>query len=266
MNKVLFLISFFSCFGAAYAQQHFLEYDLGKSFNGIPSNTPVNVRLEITEGESSKLLYSEQQVVITDSSGGGVMLIGKGIKREGHIDSIIWSVGSFHLSTQIDIGNTGTFSSPRKTTIRVPPDLNRKYEQGTVSATEFPDHGEWSIPNAQHQRPRLVHIDLSTSYANLAYPADTYPVYRHFEWLDEDRDGKGEAFMLSYSDHTNHSFLENTTILGAVKLYSKPFQTITISTSSSNIGIKISEAVPVKNLSETYAIKGPWKFIYYIEW
>lgn len=266
MNKVLLFISFFFYFGGGYAQQqHFLEYEPGKNISGLPAKARVTVRSTIIENVTSKVL-SEQQAFTTDSVGNGLILVGKAVKRVGNIDSIMWSIGSYELFNEIDTAGSGKFDIIRRTTIRVPPDLTKDYEQGTISATDFPTYGEWSIPNIRNKRPRLVHIDLSTSYANLAYPADTYPVYRHFEWLDEDRNGLGNAFMLSYSDHTNHSFRENTDTLGLVKLYSSPFQVVSISSNSQRIDIKITEPVPVKNLSETYAIKGPWKFIYYIEW
>ena len=150
--------------------------------------------------------------------------------------------------------------------MRLPPELSNDYEQGTVVSTEFPDHGYWHFINTRKQRPKLVTIDLTTSYANLAYPANTYPIYRHYEWCDPDRDGKGNAFGISYSENTNNEFIENTTTIGDVKLYAKPFQELTITSTNTEISVSISKPVPLTNHSETYAIKGPWKFIYYIEW
>jgi hypothetical protein len=139
-------------------------------------------------------------------------------------------------------------------------------KEGIVMADTAADCGEIVIPNPHHKRPRKVTVDLTTSYVNLSYPADTYPVYRHFEWFDYNLDGIGNALVLSYSENTTHAFFENTKLMGEVKLYSSPFQQLKISSEANLVRLTLTKPEPITNFSATYAIKGPWKMIYYIEW
>ena len=207
-----------------------------------------------------------RQKTQTDSAGIYHIDIGNGVARLGKFDSIIWSDGIFYLRTEFDSLPGINHTITRNILMRIPPDLSKDYEQGTVLSSEFPDHGSWHFRNNRNKRPKLVTVDLTTSYANLAYPANTYPIYRHYEWCDPDRDGTGNAFGISYSDNTSNYFTEHTTSFGDVRLYSKPFQEVNISSTNSEIVVTITKPIPLKNYAETYAIKGPWKFIYYIEW
>ena len=230
-------------------------------------NHTAGLLVSILKGSANgTVIYSERHSVKTDSAAAYHIRVGGGQALSGKFDSIIWSDGIFYLKIISDTGKQGNFSMTQNVLMRIPPDLNNEYEEGTVNSTDHPDWGEWHFANNRKKRPRLVTVDLSTSYANLAYPANTYPVYRHYEWCDPDRDGTGNSFSISYSEHTNNNFRENTTQLGEVKLYAAPFQELTISSTTNEISVSISKPVPVTNLGETYAIRGPWKFIYYIEW
>ncbi|MFT3910615.1 MAG: hypothetical protein QM737_14410 [Ferruginibacter sp.] len=242
-------------------------------YDGILNNDKLiksaiaGLRLSILKNsETGAIIYTERHKINTDTAGKYHIEIGNGLQQTGQFDSIIWSDGVYYLRTEFDSlpGNNHGFS--RNILLRIPPELSNDYEQGTVLSSQFPDHGDWHFKNSRNKRPKLVTIDLTTSYANIAYPANTYPIYRHYEWCDPDRDGKGNTFGISYSDNTNNEFIENTTTIGNVRLYAKPFQELSITSTNSEISVSISKPVPLTNHSETYAIKGPWKFIYYIEW
>lgn len=245
-----------------------ISYDGNITASGKrPPNASMNMMLDILKGTDTGIsIYTERHRIVPDSAGSFHIEIGAGNVVAGQFDSIIWSDGRFYLRTRIDSLGGTAYPIIQNSLIRIPPELSNDYEQGTVNATDHPDYGEWRFVNSRKRRPKLVTIDLSTSYANLAYPADTYPVYRHYEWSDPDGDGLGNSFMISYSDHSNNSFITKSTLLGEVKLYATAFQEISLSSTGNEILVSISKPVPVKNLSETYAIKGPWKFIYYIEW
>lgn len=238
-----------------------------KVSDSVIRNSSVKLLVSIiAEAETGTIIYSERQKTTTDSGGQYHIDIGNGVPLLGKFDSIIWSDGIFYLRTEFDSLPGVTTTITRNILMRIPPDLSKDYEQGTVSSSEFNDHGVWHFRNSRNRRPRLVTVDLTTSYANLAYPANTYPIYRHYEWCDPDRDGLGNAFGISYSDNTSNFFTEQTTIFGDVRLYSKPFQEVNIVSTNNEIVVTITKPIPLKNYAETYAIKGPWKFIYYIEW
>ena len=246
-----------------------IGYD-GKVYNNSApvKNSAINLVTSILkESENGPVIFAEIHKTNTDSTGKYHIEIGQGIRLSGQFDSIIWSDGIYFLRLEGEFSSAEIkHKSTQNILMRLPPELSNDYEQGTVTSTEFPDYGTWHFVNTRKQRPKLVTIDLTTSYANLAYPANTYPIYRHYEWCDPDRDGKGNTFGISYSDNTNNEFIENTTTIGDVRLYAKPFQELIITSTNAEISVSISKPVPLTNHSETYAIKGPWKFIYYIEW
>lgn len=269
MKRFLLLKLYILLTGISFSQKRqTIAYDglLSSAGNAI-KNSAVRVVVSILRGSASgAAVYTEQHITNTGPDGKYHIEIGNGTMTTGQFDSIVWSDGIFYLRTAIDpLGGTN-YSITQNVLMRIPPDLSNDYEQGTVTSSEYRDHGTWRFRNNRNKRPRLITVDLTTFYANLAYPADTYPIYRHYEWCDPDRDGIGNSFVISYSDHTNNDFKENTTILGEVKLYPVPFQQLTLSSTTSEIMISITKPVPALNHGETYAIKGPWKFIYYIEW
>lgn len=269
MRKIIFTLSSILVFASCFSQaRRTFGYDgILRNGNSIIRNSAVKLLVSIiTESENGAIIYAERQKTQTDSAGIYHIDIGDGAALSGKFDSIIWSDGIFYLRTEFDSLPGINHTITRNILMRIPPDLGKDYEQGTVLSSEFPDHGIWHFRNTRNKRPKLVTVDLTTSYANLAYPANTYPIYRHYEWCDPDLDGTGNAFGISYSDNTTNYFTEHTTSLGDVRLYSKPFQEINISSTNSEIVITITKPIPLKNYAETYAIKGPWKFIYYIEW
>ncbi len=269
MKKVFFVISMLLGSAVVFCQQTIpFSYDGSFVINHKPLIlSTVKLTLEILHGQENKeTIYSESHLIKTDSFGYYHIDIGTGKQLSGNFDSIIWSDGVFYLRLTASHPAIAKNSFVKEILLRIPPNLEHDYEQGTVTATDHPDYGDWKLNHNRNQRPVLVTIDLSTSYANLAYPANTYPIYRHYEWSDLDRDGIGNSFCLTYSENTHHAFWENTKKLGDVKLYAKPFQELFVSSEKNTLTVSISKPEPQTNHSETYAIKGPWKFIYYIEW
>lgn len=267
VGLIIFLIVSFN-HNARAQDRRTIGYDGTIGWAIVPSgNVPVKITVNILkDAVDGILLYGEIQRVKTDSAGRYHLEIGGGTSVAGQYDSIIWSDGALYIQTVIDSIGSQPVSFKHNMLLRTASDLNNDFEQGTVSATNHPDFGEWKFINTRKRRPKIITVDLTTSYANLAYPANTYPVYRHYEWSDPDRDGKGNSFCISYSDHTNNYFRESTDKLGDVQLYSEPFQELTVSSGINEIAVSISRPVAVKSHGEVYAIKGPWKFIYYIEW
>ena len=151
-------------------------------------------------------------------------------------------------------------------TLRSPTELKPENLEGMAVADTAADCGTVIIAHNRHKRPRKITVDLSSSYVNIRYPADTYPVYRHYEWCDEDRNGSGNGLTLSYSENTTHAFFENSNKMGEVKLYAVPFQELFVASTENETKITLTHAKPLENLNQTYAIKGPWKMIYFIEW
>ena len=212
-------------------------------------------------------LYVEKQTLKINSDNSFQILLGTGINAIGSIDSVIWSDGDFFLKISPDSSVQG--SSNTSTTIiplRIETDLNNENIEGMATADTLKSWGKIKIPHNKGRRPKKITADLSTSYVNVAYPGDTYPIYRHFEWFDTDKDGIGNSFELTYSEKSNHAFWQNTRMLGDVKLYQKPFQQLKINQLDGEIELELTSPIEVTNLNVTYGIKGPWKLIYFIEW
>lgn len=213
-----------------------------------------------------EVVYKERQTIHTDSSGSYFVLIGSGIPKSGSFKDIIWSDGDYTLSILPDTTFDGIDSYAENFTIRKATDLNRPHVEGTFEETGKTGDGQCIIPNPHGRRPMKITIDLSTSYVNVDYPAGKYPVYRHFEWFDDNRDGNGNTFNLTFSEKTNHAIFKQTKKIGEVKLFPKAFQEFVITNLDDKIVINISKPEIIKYFNQTYAIKGPWKMIYYIEW
>ena len=214
-----------------------------------------------------RALYMEKQSVETDEEGIYHIRIGGGDTLVGSFGQLNWSDGDFFVRIVSDSNHLPldkilhSFQLRRATEIR---DANL---EGIVSADSSKAFGQVLVKHNKGTRPKKVTVDLTSAYVNIRYPGGTYPVYRHFEWWDEDADGRGNAFTLTYSDHTNHAFNEQTNKMGDVKLYPKQaFQELYIRTSANDMIIDITKPVEVSNQGETYAMKGPWKLIYLMEW
>ena len=213
------------------------------------------------------MVFKESQKTKTDKDGAFHLLIGKGITLRGNIDSIIWSDDAYFLKIENDtsLSDKETFSTTFL--LRAPSEYSKENKEGFANDDSSKGWGTFHIINEKHRRPKKITIDLTTSYINVDYKGGKYPIYRHYEWYDENRDGRGVSFMLTYSEKTSHEFFENSQKIGDVKLYEKPFQELWLRKSDENeIVIELTRPVPLTNLSETYAIKGPWKIIYLIEW
>lgn len=216
---------------------------------------------------SGSISYFETQKLIADSSGEIVFKIGKGKVSYGNIDSINWSDGAYFLKIETDTSQAEKkyFSSMMQ--LRAPTEINQNNLEGFANDDSSKGWGIFTIMHNKNRRPKKITLDLSTSYVNIAYKGGTYPIYRHYEWYDEDRDGLGNSFMLTYSEKTDHEFFEHSKKIGEVKLYARPFQQLIIKNNDNQkIEIEITKPQEIVNLSETYAIKGPWKIIYFLEW
>ena len=222
---------------------------------------PVNIKI-IQQNTNNIELYSENQIMKVDSAGNYFMMIGNGKNREGNVDSIIWSDGSFFLQISSLEKNKFEETIP----LRIPTNIHPENTEGIITDSENKGFGKFSIKKSPSRAPKKITFDLSTNYVNLDYPGDTYPIYRHYEWFDTDGDGNGNSFMLTYSDKTTHEFWQNSKKIGDVKLYAIPFQEIIINDLQNNIDFEITKPEKVKNLSITYAIKSPFSLIYLIEW
>jgi hypothetical protein len=237
------------------------KIDLTKHIGLDKTSIPVNLKIIQKTAESTEL-YSENQIMKIDSAGNYFMMIGNGKNSEGKVDSIIWSDGSFFLQISSVENNTFEETIP----LRIPTLINPENTEGIISDTENKGFGKFSINKSLNRAPKKITFDLTTNYVNLDYPADTYPIYRHYEWFDTDGDGNGNSFMLTYSDKTTHEFWQNSKKIGDIKLYAKPFQEIIINDLQNNIDFEITKPEKIKNLSNTYAIKSPFTLIYLIEW
>jgi hypothetical protein len=235
------------------------KIDLAKHNGFDKISIPVNIK--IIQQHTEKIeLYSENQIIKVDSAGNYFMMIGNGKNGEGNVDSIIWSDGSFFLQISAIENNKFEETIP----LRIPTIINPENTEGIISYTDNKGFGKFSINKSPSSAPKKITFDLTTNYVNLDYPADTYPIYRHYEWFDTDGDGKGNSFMLTYSDKTTHEFWQNSKKIGDVKLYAKPFQEIIINDLQNNIDFEMTKPEKIKNLSNTYAIKSQFTLIYLI--
>lgn len=268
--KVLFPIFYFFYLPIASAQQISFQTNLGKISSGKASkniNQSYYLKTSIVQhSDNGNVVYSEKNTIQTDAAGNFILNIGSGKNNNGNIDSVNWSDGSFFLIMESDTSNKNQDYFKYITNLRIPTDLNQNNLEGMITDVDSKGWGEIIIANTQGRRPKKITADLSTQYVNISYPADTYPIYRHYEWFDLDGNGLGNSFMLTYSEKTRHEFFENTNKLGDVKLYAKAFQELQIKGLDNNIELFLTQPEKITNLSETYAIKGPWKLIYFIEW
>lgn len=223
-----------------------------------------NVQAMAEIWDKDSVVYSEIHMVKTDSVSTLCLEIGKGSPRKGKIDSILWSVGSYWLMTEFMDPSSGKVIFRARHLMREPENLDADHEQGTFELKE--GYGLFSFTHSKNKRPRRIQVDLTASYVNTAYPADTYPIYRHYEWLDKDMDGSGNSFFLSYSDHSRNGFAVDTRRLGEVGLYSLVFQEINALTASNRIDIELTRPQSMVIHGQTYMLKGPTLLIYYFEW
>jgi hypothetical protein len=268
--KTIFFSIFFFSFVFATAQQIAFQTNLEKISSGKLTqhfNQAYFLKTTIFQHSlNGNIVFSEKNIIQTDAAGNFVINIGSGKNINGNIDSVNWSDDSFFLILESDTSKKNQTYFKYSTDLRIPTELNQNNLEGMINDDESKGWGNISIPNNKGRRPKKITADLSTQYVNIAYPADTYPIYRHYEWFDLDGNGLGNSFMLTYSEKTRHEFFENTNKLGDVKLYAKAFQELQIKGLDHNIELFLTKPEKIANLSETYAIKGPWKLIYFIEW
>jgi len=211
-------------------------------------------------------LYQERARCLVQANGDILGILGKGERLLGHLDSLNWSEGTIRWSLVPDSGFGMATTSRAEIIIRIPTRISNDNTEGFVEGKPLLND-TLLVLGTSAARPVKVSVDLSTNYVNVDYPADTYPIYRHFEWMDTDADGVGSALMLTYSDNTTHMFQENTHQLGEVKLYDKTFQRLYWRQSvSGQLALMMSKPEPVKIHQNTYVLRGGWKIIYYLEY
>jgi len=266
-SKLICFLIFFLCHFHLHAQPMMYKghYPFAQKGKNQAQKIKLNINI-LKQAKEKEIVYQEQQQVFLDSIADFQLALGAGSRLNGDFSGINWSDGAYFLQLQSDSFEKRKQLYTYETQLRAPTELLPENKEGIVMADTAADCGEIVIPNPHHKRPRKVTVDLTTSYVNLSYPADTYPVYRHFEWFDYNLDGIGNALVLSYSENTTHAFFENTKLMGEVKLYSSPFQQLKISSEANLVRLTLTKPEPITNFSATYAIKGPWKMIYYIEW
>ena len=268
--KTLFLSFFLLAKLSATAQQIAFQTNLQKISSGKVSelfNQAYFLKTSVVQHSvNGNVVFSEKNIIQTDAQGDFIINIGSGKKINGNIDSVNWSDDSFFLIMESDTSKKNQAYFKYISNLRIPTELNPDNLEGMAYDSTSKGWGSINIPNSKGRRPKKITADLSTQYVNIAYPADTYPIYRHYEWFDIDGKGSGNSFMLTYSEKTRHEFFENTNKLGEVKLYAKAFQELQIKGLGRNIELFLTQPEKITNLSETYAIKGPWKMIYFIEW
>lgn len=235
--------------------------------SGSLSNQSFDLKISIYQNEEHNTpIFSEFNTIKTDNFSDFVLNIGAGKNITGNIDALNWSDGTFTLVIESDTLKKKQTFFKHVTVLRIPTVLDQENLEGMVNDAEQKGWGDISIPNPKREPPKKITVDLSTQYVNVAYPSDTYPIYRHYEWYDLDGNGFGNSLMLTFSEKTKHEFFENVNKLGEVKLYTKPFQELLIKSLGSSIDLLLTQPEKITNLNQTYAIKGPWKIIYYIEW
>jgi len=234
---------------------------------GSLSNQIFDVKISICQNEEfNNPIFSEFNTIKTNNFSDFMLNIGGGKNIIGNIDAVNWSDGSFTMVIESDTFKKKQTFFKYVTVLRIPTVLDQDNLEGMVNDVEQKGWGNISIPNPKRKPPKKITVDLSTQYVNVAYPSDTYPIYRHFEWYDLDGNGLGNSLMLTFSEKTKHQFFENVNKLGDVKLYAKPFQELLIKSLGSSIDLLLTQPEKIINLNQTYGIKGPWKIIYYIEW
>lgn len=266
-RKLIFLLLSVTVYFAGISQTVDYNGILKSDRNSIIGNASVQMRVSICRDRTGQhAVYSEWQQVTTGQDGGYRLEIGRGRSATGDINTINWSDGAYFLRIEPDTATEKIHTFLHLVQMRAPTEIIPGNLEGMASADTASDYGTVTIPLTGKGRPKKVTVDLTSAYVNLRYPADTYPVYRHFEWVDEDANGRGNSLALTYSEKTNHAFIENSDKMGEVKLYHIPFQELFINTSTSAVTVRMTKPVPVTNLGQTYALKGPWKMIYLVEW
>jgi hypothetical protein len=260
------MLGLFICIIFNFANGQTLEYQEFSQFKGLQHQT-IPIQFSLTQRtNSNQLIYRELQHVKFDSLGQFKALIGSGKLVSGSFQDVIWSEGTYMFMMTADSTGHTAQSINKEVCIRISTDLNRPHTEGEITELGKTGFGTISIPNPYGRRPLKITLDLTTSYVNVDYPAGNYPVYRHFEWFDEDGDGKGNALNLTFSEKTNHAIFLQSQKIGEVKLFPKAFQEFVIAELDNKIQINISKPEAITYFNQTYAIKGPWKVIYYVEW
>ena len=264
MTRVLQCFCFFILFSMCGFSQPIL-FHFPKGF--LANATPINAAyVQIHQNDvKSQPVFIQKLINPLGKLSVDALLIGNNNKSTGNIDSVFWSEGDFWLNFTLDSIDANKTASGNPLHFRSETDLLNDHEEGTINEDQC-KNGLVQLPNTRGVRPRKIMLDLSTNYVNLDYPADTYPIYRHYEWFDAERDGIGNAFMLTYSDKTTHEAWIHTNKIGDVKLYERPFQEIFVRQLDGVIKIELTKSEIVRHLNIDYALKGPWKLIYYIEW
>ncbi len=273
-KRMAFILVFVCALTSAHISlaQPILVHGKLSQYNKKNISIPVKVHIDIKDAvhSSNHMIYEETNTLMFKDSGSYELLVGKG-KRSGgsnSIDSIIWNLDDYVLYIEELNEKMKTEDLIRHSILLRRQTLpHPENQEGIVEAGQSATHGKIEIPLKQKKLPKKITIDLTTSYINIMYPGGRYPIFRHYEWYPTNKGKSGNCFMLTYSEKTTHEFWEEAEKkLGDVRIHDKPFQTLQYQISQDKLQIFLTEPEKVKFLSETYAIKGPWKIIYLIEW
>ena len=272
IQKQVFIICFvfaLTLVNVLQAQQILIHGKLNAS-NKKDTTIPVSVRIvKAVQNDVNALVYQELNTLSIKDSGRYELLVGKGKQIAGFnsIDSIIWNLdeyliefGELNFKKKIENGIKHSF------VLRKQSYPNSENQEGIVEAGVSNTHGNIEIPLSKKKIPKKITLDFTSSYINILYPGGRYPIFRHYEWYPS-QDGKtGNCFMLTYSEKTTHEFWEGSEKFGDIRIHDKPFQSMKYKINQDRLQIFLSKTEEDRYLSETYAIKGPWKIIYLIEW
>jgi hypothetical protein len=249
--------------------QPVLIHGKGQDFSRINSSLPVEVSL-FTQSENGvqNLIYQETNTVIFKDSGRYELMLGKGKQTGGNtrIDSVIWNLDEYIVWIKENNNKEEQKKFKDRFVLRKESKSVKFKQEGIIEKKESDTYGMIEIPLDQKSLPQKITIDFTSSYINVNYPGGRYPIFRHYEWFRSDDTQKGNCFMLTYSEKNTHEYWQNTDKFGDVRIHEKAFQDLKYELTRDKLKINLSKPEQQRFLSETYAIKGPWKIIYLIEW
>lgn len=233
------------------------------------SSIPVEVSLITHTNDITKnLVYQETNTLVFKDSGGYELMMGIGKQTGGstRIDSVIWNLDEYHVW----ILETNKKEEQKKFKdqfiIRKESKSVTSKQEGIIEKRASDTYGSIVISLDQKSLPQKITLDFTSSYINVNYPGGRYPIFRHYEWFPSDSAHRGNCFMLTYSEKNTHEYWKNTDKFGDIRIHEKPFQELKYELTSDKLKIDLTKPEQQGFLSETYAIKGPWKIIYLIEW
>lgn len=272
MTKILVrFFLFFQFFLNAFATsaQPVLIHGITNRFPKSNESIVVDIQLLTHSNNGTEtLVYRESNTLQIRDSGCYELLLGKGMKtgESSNFDSIIWNLDEYIVMIQEKTNAKQGKPFREKFVLRSELRQSSIKQEGMTEKRDFETYGTFEIPFKEKKTPKKITLDFTSSYINVNYPGGRYPVFRHYEWYPSGENTRGNSFMLTYSEKNTHEFWQNTNKFGDVRIHNKPFQEIKYEMMPDKIIVMLTKPEHVTYLNETYAIKGPWKLIYLIEW